>query len=294
MQSARDIKGRIISVGNTRQIAKAMEVVSATKMRRGQEVAIGSRNFAKALYEMFVAYDPQIIASQPLIAPRHIRRELVVVVSSDKGLAGAFNASVLRSAETYLFNSGIEHTVDVVTVGKKARDYFKRSKVNVIREYISAGDYSTESQTRIISDYLLNHYLEKSCDKITLISTHFITTLQQEIYTQTVLPLDQGEIQKHLEMLRQDIKFKPYERIFEPSQTAVLDVALPYLFHLKIYQAIINSNASEHSARMLAMKKAGDNAKEIVSDLTLEYNKSRQASITQELTEIVSGSQSVQ
>ena len=286
MQSARDIKSRIRSVGNTRQIAKAMEVVSATKMRRGQEVAMGARNFARALYDMFAQMPAEIINAHPLIQPRGGRRELVVVIASDKGLAGVFNSAVIRTAESHIRKSSQEHPVDVITLGKKAREYFKRSQANVIHEYTATGDYTNESQTRIISEHILNRYIQKSCDSITLISTHFISTLRQEVRIQKILPLEQ--------ISATDSEKLSYERIFEPSVEAVLDLALPYLFHLKFYEAIINSNAAEHSARMLAMKKAGDNAKEIVSELTLEYNKSRQAAITQEISEIVAGSQSVQ
>ncbi len=122
MQSARDIKSRIRSVGNTRQIAKAMEVVSATKMRRGQEVAMGARNFARALYDMFAQMPAEIINAHPLIQPRGGRRELVVVIASDKGLAGVFNSAVIRTAESHIRKSSQEHPVDVITLGKKARE----------------------------------------------------------------------------------------------------------------------------------------------------------------------------
>lgn len=288
MQSARDIKNRIKSISNTKQIAKAMEVVSATKMKRSQEVVIASRPFTRSIFNLIADIPSDFIAEHELVKAKKINRETLIVITSDKGLAGVYNSNILKNADKYIRDVSQSHPIDVIAVGKKAKEHYSKRQANIIKEYQLVGDYVREDQSRKISQHVLDSYLSQSTDKVSVIYTNFISTLKQDVSTTQILPIDQQNLKFRL---KANYDYKPYERKFEPDTSTLLNLALTYIFHLSVFDTIIESNASEHSARMLAMKKASDNASEIISDLTLEYNKSRQAGITQELIEIISGAE---
>lgn len=293
MQSGRDIKNRIGSINNTRQITKAMEVVAATKMRRSQELAIGLRPFAREAMRILESISFNELAPDNFwLTTRPIARRVVLVVTSDKGLAGSYNSNVLRATEDIIKKFQTESPVDVIAIGHKAKEYFDRRGYNVIKEYIGSSDFSVFDDISEIAHFLESKFIDNNFDALTAIYTHFQSTLRQTIAVRNILPMNRSDI---IEMIKsvthQELKHQSTneEKIFEPSRQAVFETLLPYLFRLMLYHIILESNASEHSSRMVAMKKASDNAAEIMDDLTLSYNKSRQASITQELIEITSG-----
>ncbi len=299
MPSSRDIKNRIRSIANTKQITKAMEVVAATKMRRSQELAISTRPFAiEALRILKDLSLPDGHTLPELMTTRPVKRTGLIVISSDKGLAGSFNSNALRKAELWLKDATPATPVDVVTIGKKAREYFERRSANVIKSYVGAGDYGSLDHVEEIADFISAKFLDHNWDQVVAIYTHFRSTLKQEVVVRTLLPLTRSGVEELIRGIlpehgryadQNTIETIDYEHVLEPSAETVLTELLPFLFQIEIYHTILESNASEHSARMIAMKKASDNASEIIGDLTLQYNKSRQASITQELIEITSG-----
>lgn len=306
MSSVKSIQQRIKSVKNTRQITKAMEAVSATKMRRAQRSALDGRPYALAALEMLGNVIQKTEYRPELLAEREVDRAVLVVITSDKGLAGALNASVLRKAEAWITEHNQQYPVDIITVGKKARDYFQNRKANVVKEFLEFGDHASPVETQPLSDFLLKGFTAHQWDLVEIIYTNFRSTLKQEVVIARVFPLSLEKIKEtiagivpergryanttdNLQLITDD-----YEYTLEPSSEAVLDALIPHLLATQIFHIILESNASEHSARMVAMKSASENAGDIISELTLAYNKSRQANITRELTEITAGREALE
>lgn len=304
------IKQRIKSVKNTAQITKAMEVVSATKMRRSQECALRARPYAVAALEMLKNVLLRTSVLPPLLRERPVRTSALLVVTSDKGLAGAFNANVLRKAEELIYESRRAggKNVALVTVGKKARDYFERRGVTIERSFWGFGDYRTPQQTLPAAEHILNGFLRGRWDEVYAVYANFRTTLIQETVVRKIMPATKEGLEEAVKEIlpergryaeletRNDesgIRYN-YEYTFEPSPEEILATLVPRLIRVHVHHIILESNASEHSARMVAMKNASDNASELISDLTLEYNKSRQAEITQELAEITAGAEALE
>lgn len=313
MPSIKTIKQRIKSVKSTSQITKAMEVVSATKMRRSQEFAIRARPYATASLELMhnlLRRSPQRDSRGRPIKPallksRPVKKSALLVVTSDKGLAGAFNANVLRRAEEW----HVLHPGSVIfTIGKKAREYFERRGIKLAESYADFGDFTEVSETLHIADRMISGFLNNEWDEVDAVYTNFRTTLIQEATLKKVLPVTETGIREVVAgILPQSGKYaKPeagnrksettynFEYQFEPSANEILDTLIPQLIRLHVHHIILESNASEHSARMIAMKNASDNAKGIITDLTLVYNKVRQAGITRELTEITAGKEALE
>ena len=308
MPSAKHIKQRIKSVKNTAQITKAMEVVSATKMRKSQEFALRARPYAAAALELLKNLLSRTRNLPPLLRTRPVKKTALLVVTSDKGLAGAFNANVFRKAETRLAQT--EFPVVLITVGKKARDYFERRGVTIDRSFWGFGDYSSPEETRSVADHILNGFSYGQWDEVEAVYTNFRTTLVQEAVRRKILPATKDGLEEAVkEILPERGRFAEsrinprlnrgqesrekykYEYKFEPSAEEVLNLLVPQLIRMQIHHIILESNASEHSARMVAMKNASDNANELISELNLEFNKSRQAAVTRELVEITAGAE---
>jgi F-type H+-transporting ATPase subunit gamma len=315
MSSVKNIKQRIKSVKNTRQITKAMEVVSATKMRKSQAVALAGRPYALAALEMLGNVMQRTEYRPSILAERKINRALLVVITSDKGLAGSFNAAVLRKAEAWISEHSQQYPADIAAVGKKARDYFKSRSANVIKEFLGFGDYAKPEETRPLSDFLLSGFTARQWDLIEIMYTNFRTTLKQEVVVARIFPVSIEKIKQTIAGitpeygkfadatnnpratalgLAQQPTTNNYEYKLEPNHEAVLDALIPHLIETQIFHMILESNASEHSARMVAMKNASESAGDIISELTLAYNKSRQANITRELTEITAGREALE
>jgi len=284
MPTSRAVKKRIRSTKNIAQITKAMEAVSAVKMRRSQAIALRSRPYAKAASEIIRnlvgSIDPEHLKLSPLLQEHESGRTGLMVVTSDKGLCGAFNSGVLRAALDFIEREPAG-TVDVIAVGKKGADFLMRRGVNLVEKITGTGDYGAIDETKFLSDFISALYASGKYRGIQAVSATFVSVMKQETVVEKILPFAP-------ETFRGD---KPFvsDYLFEPSPEEVLTKLLPLLLEIQIYHIILEANASEHSARMMAMKNASDNASELIENLTLLYNKARQAQITKELTEITAG-----
>lgn len=302
MESPQAIQARRRAVQNIGQITKAMEVVSATKMRKAQEVALNSRPYAWKALELLRKIKEHSTIALPLTAPRDVKKTLLVVISSDRGLAGSFNSQVFRGTDEFLKIRAREN-VSCVVVGKKALAYAKKKGLTVVKSFTGVGDYVLPSEVSPIVSLLVQGFERGDFDEVITISTHFRTTLKQEVLTRQILPVDIERIWEALDaMIPEHGRYAEFrgvrpgeekareevEYIFEPSPEEALKALVPHLVETQIYDLILEANASEHSARRVAMKNASDNADELKDGLTLSYNKARQASITNELIEITS------
>ncbi|MBI4086577.1 ATP synthase F1 subunit gamma [Candidatus Kaiserbacteria bacterium] len=308
MASIKSIKQRIKGAQNTAKITKAMEVVSATKMRRSQQFALRARPYAVASLELMrnILTRTEGEVTHPLFSKRAVARRALLVITADKGLAGAINTNILKKADAWIAAHG-DLPFALIVVGKKAKEYYERRGVSIAHAFTGFGDYSTQEQTRPVAETLVNGYLDGSWDEVEAVYTNFRTSLLQESVVRPILPATEGGL---FEVVRGIIpetgKFAAsalpaspesiyrYEYVVEPSPEEVLSVLVPQLIRLHIHHVILESNASEHSARMVAMKSASDNARELITDFTRLYNQVRQAGITRELAEISAGAEALQ
>ncbi len=308
MPSTKAIKQRIRSVKNTSQITKAMEVVSATKMRRSQQFALVARPYAVASLEMMQNLLRRTPALPPILQEREIKNRALLVITSDKGLAGAFNANVLRKADAWIADAQ-KHGMpfSLIAVGKKAKEHCERRDSIPVKSFWKFGDYTDLSETLPIADLLLAGFENGRWDSMDAAYTHFRTTLLQETVLKKILPATEQGIEDAVRSILPErgrfanlqpttYNLQPrynYEYKFEPSPADILQELVPQLIKMHIHHIILESNASEHSARMVAMKSASDNARELIGDLTLQFNKARQANITRELVEITAGAEQI-
>jgi F-type H+-transporting ATPase subunit gamma len=324
MESVQSLKKRIKSVGNINKITKAMELVAATKMRRSQEIALASRPYAFAALSLLANVSLLKKNLPDLLKQRKIKKVLFVLVASDKGLAGSFNSSVFRKFEQHIEGDKEKYKNEehlFMAVGEKAFQYLSRKKYNVVKKFVQAGDYTTPEQIEPITNFIVNGYLPAraggknpasggaSWDKVVIISMHFASALRQEPHIRKALPIDFDGIKKTVqEIIPQTGKFAELikeqnlnffadknitEYLIEPSPEIVLKNLAKHLFFMQVYHLILEANVSEHSARRLAMKTASDNASELGEALNLQYNKVRQATITSQIIEIVSGAEAL-
>jgi F-type H+-transporting ATPase subunit gamma len=282
MASTQDIRRRIKSIRNIGQLTKAMQMVAASKMRKAQQHALAGRPYAALMNKVLVSLqrrtDPRL---HPLLEVRDVKKELVLIISTDKGLAGSLNTNLFREASNFEQSK----TAFVVT-GKKARQFIARTKRELLADF-ELKDAPSFVETKPLSQFCAEKFLNREVDKVSIVYTHFINTINQKPAVQTLLPISSFDLPKseRAEDAARDVD-PMLGYVFEPSAEIVLDVMLPYYIQYQVFQMILDARASEHSARMVAMKNATDNAKEFIKDLTLEYNKMRQASITTELLEI--------
>lgn len=283
MPSTREIRRRIKSVKNIAQVTKAMEAVSAAKMRKAQQQVTATRPYAKQAREV-LTYIARLGSTEhelnPLIQPRPIKRVELLLVTGDRGLAGGFNANVIRRAATFIRDQrrkGAE--VTVVTVGRKGRDWLLRYDPVVRAEFTGIPDNPTTYHIGPIVRVLIDDFLSGHADEVYMIYTDFINTIKQDPRVDKLLPVQPAEGSEGMAP----------EYIFEPSPEAVLSRVLYGFTEVQVLQAIYESLASEHSARMVAMRNATDAAGELIDDLTLTYNKARQSGITSELMDIIGG-----
>ena len=282
MASTQDIRRRIKSIRNIGQLTKAMQMVAASKMRRAQQHALAGRPYAALMNRVLVSLqkrtDPTL---HPLLQIREVKKELVLIISTDKGLAGSLNTNLFREAS----NFDASKSAFVVT-GKKARQFVARTKRELLADF-ELKDSPSFVETKAISKFVTEKFLNREVDKVSVLFTHFINTINQRTVVETLLPISNFDLAKGDSAEGAVEEVDPMlDYVFEPSSEVVLDIMLPYYIQYQVFQMILDARASEHSARMVAMKNASDNAKEFIKDLTLEYNKMRQASITTELLEI--------
>ncbi|MFH1498665.1 MAG: ATP synthase F1 subunit gamma [Verrucomicrobiota bacterium] len=283
MPSTRDIRRRIKSVKNTRQITKAMELVAASKMKKAQQAALASRPYTQLMAAMLAALADKVDASKhPFLAQREVKTRGVLLVTTDKGLCGPLNGNLFKLV------TEIKDPAKYYVVGKKGAQFIARSQRDLVADY-QIHDRVPFAEVKVAVELMVKHFLEGSIDTIEVIYPRFKNTLVQESVNRPVLPL--GDLKGFIAHLRKEAgetatEEDPRDMLFEPSAAAVLDSLLPFYVNRQIYQFILSAKASEHSARMVAMKTAKDNATGLLGDLTLEYNKARQAAITQEILEI--------
>lgn len=284
MASTREIRRRIRSVTNIAQVTKAMEAVSAAKMRRAQQQVLATRPYAEEAHEVlsYIARLPNIDDElNPLIQPRPtIKRCGILLVTADRGLAGGFNANVIRKAAQTMRERRQQGTeVEVVTAGKKGREWLLRYDPAIRAEFTDLTDRPTSSDAGPITRILIDDFTQGYFDEVVIIYTNFVNTLRQVPVVQKLLPIEPAE---------PSVDMAP-EYLFEPSPEVVLNQVLYGFTEVQILQALYESIASEHSARMVAMRNATDAANELIDTLTLTYNKARQEGITNELMDIVGG-----
>jgi F-type H+-transporting ATPase subunit gamma len=282
MANTQDIRRRIKSIRNTAQITKAMQMVAASKMRKAQQHALEGRPYAALMNRVFVSLqkrtDPRF---HPLLAVRPLEKELVLIISTDKGLCGALNTNLFREASNFDATKAA-----FVVSGKKARQFIARTKRELLADF-ELKDSPSFLEAKPISKFCMEKFLRHEVDKVSVLYTHFINTINQRAVVQTLLPISSFDLPKSEAAEGAKVDVDPMlGYIFEPNAAGVLDVMLPYYISFQVFQMILDARASEHSARMVAMKNATDNANQFIKDLTLEYNKMRQASITNELLEI--------
>jgi F-type H+-transporting ATPase subunit gamma len=281
MASLRDIKSRIVSTKKTSQITKAMEMVSASKWNRGVTNAKSFVPYMEKIQEVTasVALGSKGIA-HPMLVSRPVKKTGYIVITSDRGLAGAYNSNVLRQVyQTIQQRHKSNDEFAVIAIGRVARDFFIKRGMSVVLDIVGVADQPNFTEIKDIANKTVGMFADGTFDELYVYYTHYVSAIQQDVTEKKLLPLT--------DISASSSKLTSYE--FEPSAEEILEVLLPQYAESLIYGALLDSKASEHAARMTAMKNATDNAKELINNLSLVYNRARQAAITQEITEIVGG-----
>ena len=281
----KEIKERIDSVKNTSQITNAMNIVSSTKFKRFQVLTLKSRSYARAVNEAFDNLVASLTGNKFVIfdGKPEVKRVGIIVMTSDRGLCGSFNSNTFRRLESMKKEFQKEgKEVSVITIGRKAKEYCKNRDINVDSEYTQMIPETMFETGKKISEDVVQFYLNDFYDEVYMIYSKFISAVEYNIQVEKLLPIEKKE----------GLPTKEY--VFEPSEEEVLNSFVPQVLNIKLYQSLLENSASEHSARMSAMKQANDNASEMIRNLEVQYNRERQGKITQELTEIISGSLGVQ
>ena len=282
MASLKDIRDRIKSVKSIQKVTSAMKMVAAAKVRRAQEKMEQARPYTFALEEVIHHLLPDIDRDiLDLLEVRDIKRKAYVVVSADRGLAGAFNTNIIKIAEQEIDQFGKEN-VDLFCIGKKSRDYFKRRDYNIIESHVDFWNELDYDNAMMIGRSIIDHFISGKVDEIHVIYNYFLNLAHQEIKSEVLLPLVYD---------KQDKEIK--DRLYEPSKEKLVSSLVPRHLNIQIWKYLLESYASEQAARMMAMENATTNAKDMIKSLTLEFNKARQAAITTEMLEIVSGAEAL-
>jgi len=283
------IKNRIKSVGNARNITKAMELVAAAKIKKAVSNLMASRTYALHARELLANLSKEQDLKHPLLSKKETDKELLVVIASNRGLCGGYNTNIIKTAIDYVKKSAGKK-IDIISVGKKSESIARVAGSKIIASFIKFPDDLYTDDILPLSKMIIEEYEKGGYSKVSIAFTNFVSGLKYDPKVASLLPITK-DILEEIAPSKEDNHNKKAKAIilFEPSEEAVLNLVLPRLTEVRIYQTLLESNASEHSARMIAMKNATDNAKEIVEELTLYYNQERQAGITQEIAEISSG-----
>lgn len=315
MANLKAIRDRIQSVKNTKKITEAMRLVAAAKVRRAQEQVIATRPFADRLAQVLYGLQARLRFEDldlPLLKQREVRCVGLLVISGDRGLCGGYNTNIIKRAEARakeIKAEGLDYKF--VLVGRKAIQYFQRRNQPIDATYNGLEQIPTAAEASQIADELLSLFLSESVDRVELIYTKFVSLISSRPVVQTLLPLDPqgleatddeifrlttrgGTFQVEREKITTEVKSLPRDMIFEQDPAQILDALLPLYLNNQLLRALQEAAASELAARMTAMSNASDNAKELISTLTLTYNKARQAAITQEILEVVGGANALQ
>ena len=293
MPSLKDIRGRIGSVRNIAQITRAMEMVAASRMKRAQDAILAARPYSDemraALSRVAAVVGEEV---HPLLARRPVKRVALIMITTDRGLAGSLNANAIRAALRWTQSKMSETNgdgrveVEAITIGRKGRDGLRRAGIPIAAHFSQLGDRPSFSDVTPIARLVTDDFLEGKYDEIDVAYSTFITTLTQRPEITPLLPIATPKQEEGAEIEND-------EYLFEPSPEAVLGRLLPHFVAIDLYRAVLENQASEQSARMIAMRNSTDNANELIEDLTLVYNKTRQATITREMIEIASGAEAL-
>lgn len=282
MANLKDIRDRIKSVKSIQKVTKAMKMVAAAKMRRAQENMEKARPYNHRLVEIIQHLLPSVERSMlPLLEIRDVKRVAYVVVTSDRGLAGSFNSSILRKAHSDIDEFGKEN-VDIFCIGKKAKDYFKSRQYNIVESYSDFWSDLNFNQSMKIGSAIIDHFLDLSVDEIRVVYNEFVNVATQSTVTEKLLPIEL----KDEELVDTDF-------LYEPSKKKIVKSLIPRYLNAQVWKYLLESYASEQAARMVAMENATTNSEDMIKNLTLEFNKARQAAITTEMLEIVSGAEAL-
>ncbi len=287
MANLKEVRNRIGSVTSTQQITKAMKMVSAAKLKRATNAIVQLRPYANKLKELLSNLSSSLEdGASPFLQQREPNKVLIVVVSSNRGLAGAFNSNVIKTANTLIAEKYSEQlkagNVSIVSIGKKTQEYYQRRKYNVIGNNNDVYNNLNFANVSLITEDIMKGFLKGDYDRVELVYNHFKNAAVQFLITEQLLPVPKAEG-------HHETKTAQVDYILEPSKEEIIEQLIPKNIRIQVYKAVLDSNASEHGARMTAMDKATDNAGELLKQLKLSYNQARQAAITTELTEIVSG-----
>jgi F-type H+-transporting ATPase subunit gamma len=295
MPSLKDIRGRIGSVRNIAQITRAMEMVAASRMKRAQDAILAARPYSDELRDV-LSRVAAVVGEEvdPLLARRPVRRVALIMITTDRGLAGSLNANAIRSALRWTQarigdGSGDGQgrvEIEAITIGRKGRDGLRRAGIPIAAHFNQLGDRPAFTDVTPIARLVTEDFLEEKYDEIHVAYSTFITTLTQRPQITQLLPITNPAQAEGAEVEND-------EYLFEPSPEAVLSRLLPHFVAIDLYRAVLENQASEQSARMIAMRNSTDNANELIEDLTLVYNKTRQATITREMIEIASGAEAL-
>lgn len=292
MANLKEVRTRIASVSSTQQITSAMKMVSAAKFRKAQNAIIGMRPYANQLAQILADIDNGDGVQTPYHQVREVRNVLLVVVTSNKGLCGGFNNNVIKQAqariEQYRAELPSAH-IDMITLGKRGSEFFSKNFGRVVASYDELLDHVSFEGVASLADDLMQQFCAKKYDRIELIYNQFKNSLTQILSTEQFLPLEAGK----LPGAKREKSAASNDFIYEPSKEEILREMVPLTLRSHFYRVVLDSLAAEHGARMNAMQKATDNAAELLKELKLSYNKARQAAITNEIIEIVSGSEAL-
>jgi len=282
MANLKDIRDRIKSVKSIQKVTKAMKMVAAAKMRKAQERMEQARPYSNSLSDIIQNLLPDVDRDMlPLLDIRNIKRKAYVIVCADRGLAGAFNTNLLKIAQREIDEFGKDN-VDLFCVGKKARDHFTYRNYNVIESHVDFWAEMEFENAMMIGRSIIDHFINGSVDEIHVVYNYFVNIAQQEVRSETLLPLsyDTNEATGS-------------DRLYEPSKEALVNTLIPRHLNVQMWKYLLESYASEQAARMLSMENATSNAQDMIKDLTLQFNKARQAAITTEMLEIVGGAEAL-
>ncbi|OYU65250.1 MAG: ATP synthase F1 subunit gamma [Cytophagaceae bacterium BCCC1] len=290
MASLKEVRNRITSVNSTMQITKAMKMVAAAKLRRAQDRIIQMRPYAKKLNELIaqVSQGTEVGASSPYTQVREVKNVLIVMVTSDRGLCGAFNTNVIKAAVAFInenYPVQLEKgNVSVLSLGKKGSEAFTRRGIKVDNEFTDIFQRLSFDTAKEAAEKVMAAFAEGTYDEVVLVYNEFKNVATQIIRTEKILPLVSEQTEE---------KTSNTDYIFEPSEEEIILELIPKAIKLSVFKAVLDSNASEHGARMTAMDKATENGGELLKALKIEYNRSRQAAITKEILEIVGGAEAL-
>ena len=288
MASLKEVKSRILSVNSTQQITKAMKMVAAAKLRRAQDRVIQLRPYSDKLRTILNNLSSSSGSNSKLLEERKINKVLLIVVGSDKGLCGSFNSSVIKFTNQLIDNNYKKHyeskKLTILPIGKKMFDHYKKRNFLILDKFWSILKKSNYDDVADISNFLMNEFILENYDKIDIIFNEFKNVAVQNTMTSTFLPVNEENDDKD----KNDTNY-----IFEPNQKDILNKLIPKALTANLFKTILESNASEQGARMTAMSQATDNATELLKELKLSYNRSRQAAITKEILEIVGGAEAL-